>query len=186
GKKQFIAGAEESYGYLIGEHARDKDAIVSAAIIAEMAAFYKDQGSSLYETLLDIYLEYGYFKEKLVSVYKKGKKGAEEIQSMMKNYRQSPPAKLGGSKVVTIKDFKTQEEKNIESGETSTIALPASNVLQFITDDGSRVTVRPSGTEPKIKFYCSVNTEIQNRNDFDEATEELESRMDDLIKDLNA
>ncbi|HEX6981705.1 MAG TPA: phospho-sugar mutase [Balneolaceae bacterium] len=186
GKKQFIAGGEESYGYLIGEHVRDKDAIVSSAIIAEMAAFYKDQDSSLYEQLLDIYLEYGYFRERLVSVYKKGKKGAEEIQNMMKNYRQSPPSKLSSSKVVIIKDFKAQEEKNVESGKVIPIDLPKSNVLQFITEDGSRVTVRPSGTEPKIKFYCSVSTEIKNRDGFDEATEELENRMNGLINDLTS
>lgn len=184
-EKQFIAGGEESYGYLIGEHVRDKDAIVSSAIIAEMAAYYKDRGSSLYDQLLNIYLEYGYFREKLVSIYKKGKKGAEEIQQMMKNYRQSPPAALGKSKVTTIKDFQTREEKNLISVKVSVIDLPKSNVLQFITEDGSRVTVRPSGTEPKIKYYCSVNAELQSKDDFDKVTQELENRMNALIDDLN-
>ncbi|HKL18012.1 MAG TPA: phospho-sugar mutase, partial [Halalkalibaculum sp.] len=158
GKKQFIAGGEESYGYLIGEHVRDKDAIVSAAIIAEMTAYYKDRGSSLYEALLDIYKQHGLFREKLVSIYKKGRKGAEEIQQMLKNYRSNPPSSLGGSKVITVKDYKTGEEKNQLTGDITEIDLPSSNVLQFVTEDGSMVTVRPSGTEPKIKFYCSVNT----------------------------
>jgi len=184
GKKQFIAGGEESYGYLIGDHVRDKDAIVSLAIIAEMTAYYKDQGSSLFEALLDMYIEYGYFREKLISVYKRGKKGAEEIQQMMKNYRQSPPKELGGSEIVTVKDYKTQQAKDLEAGKTSDIDLPVSNVLQFITKDGSIVSVRPSGTEPKIKFYCSVNTNLENREAFGEVTDRLETKMDAIIKDL--
>lgn len=184
GKKQFIAGGEESYGYLIGDHVRDKDAIVSTVIIAEMAAYYKDQGSSLYEALQNIYLEHGYFRERLVSVYKRGREGAEEIKQMLKNYRENPPKELAGSKVVTIKDYKTQEAKNIESGEVTTIDLPVSNVLQFITEEGSIVSVRPSGTEPKIKFYCSVNTGLGNRSNFDDKTKELEERMDNIIADL--
>lgn len=184
GKKQFIAGGEESYGYLIGDHVRDKDAIVSTVIIAEMAAYYKDQGSSLYEALQNIYLEHGYFRERLVSVYKRGREGAEEIKQMLKNYRENPPKELAGSKVVTIKDYKTQEAKDIESGEVTTIDLPVSNVLQFITEEGSIVSVRPSGTEPKIKFYCSVNTGLGNRSNFDDKTKELEERMDNIIADL--
>lgn len=184
GEKQFIVGGEESYGYLIGDHVRDKDAIVSTVIIAEMAAYYKDQGSSLYEALQNIYLEHGYFRERLVSVYKRGREGAEEIKQMLKNYRENPPKELAGSKVVTIKDYKTQEAKDIESGEITPIDLPVSNVLQFITEEGSIVSVRPSGTEPKIKFYCSVNTELGNRSNFDDKTKELEERMDNIIADL--
>ncbi|MGD8425976.1 MAG: phospho-sugar mutase [Balneolaceae bacterium] len=186
GEKKFIAGGEESYGYLIGDHVRDKDAIVSLAIIAEMTAYYKDQGSSLFEALLDMYIKHGYFREKLVSVYKRGRKGAEEIQNMMKNYRQSPPDKLGGSKVATIKDYKTQKAQDLSSGKTSDIDLPVSNVLQFITEDGSIVSVRPSGTEPKIKFYCSVNTRLESRREFDRETRLLEEKMDMIIKDLTA
>ncbi len=186
GKKQFIAGGEESYGYLIGEHVRDKDAIVSAAIIAEMTAYYKDRGSSLYETLIEIYREHGLFREKLVSIYKKGKKGAEEIQQMLKNYRSNPPSTLGGSKVVTLKDYKTGKEKNQQTGETTDIDLPSSNVLQFITEDGSMVTVRPSGTEPKIKFYCSVNTDLKSSNDFENKSRELDKKIDRLMDDLMA
>jgi phosphoglucomutase len=184
GQKQFIAGGEESYGYLIGDHVRDKDAIISTVIIAEMAAYYKDRGSSLYEALQNIYLQHGYFRERLVSVYKRGRKGAEQIQQMMKEYRENPPKTLAGSNVITIKDYKTQEAKNIETGNITEIDLPVSNVLQFITEDGSIVSVRPSGTEPKIKFYCSVNTELENRSNFDKRTKKLEQRMDEIIEDL--
>lgn len=184
GQKQFIAGGEESYGYLIGDHVRDKDAIVSTVIIAEMAAYYKDKGSSLYEALQNIYLQHGYFREKLVSVYKRGREGAAEIKKMMKNYRENPPEKLAGSKVITIKDYKTQQAKNVATGDISDIKLPVSNVLQFITEDGSIISVRPSGTEPKIKFYCSVNTELGNRANFDAKTQQLESKMDTIIQEL--
>jgi len=184
GKKKFIVGGEESYGYLIGEHVRDKDAIVSLAIIAEMTAYYKDQGSSLFEALLDMYVQHGYFREKLISVYKRGRKGAEEIQNMMKGYRQSPPSELGGSRIVTIKDYQTQQTKNLETGKASDIDLPVSNVLQFVTEDGSIISVRPSGTEPKIKFYCSVNTDLDNQNSFGEVTEQLDQKMDIIIEEL--
>lgn len=184
GKRQFIAGGEESYGYLIGEHVRDKDAIVSSVIIAEMTAYYKDKGSSLFEALLDIYQEHGYFLEKLVSVYKKGRKGAEEIQQMLKNYRENPPALLDGSKVITIKDYKTGKEINTETGAVSDIDLPTSNVLQFITEDGSMVTVRPSGTEPKIKFYCSVNSHLDKKDEFEEAKTRLETKIDRIMNDM--
>lgn len=184
GKKQFIAGGEESYGYLIGEHVRDKDAIVSAAIIAEMTAYYKDRGSSLYEALLDIYKQHGLFREKLVSIYKKGRKGAEEIQQMLKNYRSNPPSSLGGSKVITVKDYKTGEEKNQLTGDITEIDLPSSNVLQFVTEDGSMVTVRPSGTEPKIKFYCSVNTHLEAKSEFENLSQKLDKKIDRLMEDL--
>ena len=183
-QKQFIAGGEESYGYLIGDHVRDKDAIVSTVIIAEMAAYYKDKGSSLYEALQNIYLQHGYFRERLVSVYKRGREGAAEIKQMMKNYRENPPKELAGSKVITIKDYKTQQTKNVATGDISDIKLPVSNVLQFITEDGSIISVRPSGTEPKIKFYCSVNTELGNRANFDQQTKQLESKMDTIIEEL--
>ena len=184
GRKQFIAGGEESYGYLIGEHVRDKDAIVSAVIIAEMAAYYKDQGSSLYEALLDMYVEHGFFKERLVSVTKKGKAGAEEIQQMMKEFRSTPPATLGGSKVVLVKDYQSSEEKNLESGVVTPIDLPQSNVLQFVTENGGIVSARPSGTEPKIKFYCSVNADLDSRDSYPTVSAELDFVIDSIMKDL--
>lgn len=184
GKKQFIAGGEESYGYLIGDHVRDKDAIISSAIIAEMAAYYKDKGSSLFDVLLDIYLKHGYYREKLVSVYNRGREGAKKINLMMKNYRENPPEALAGSEVVAIKDYQSQLAKNLKTGETEPIDLPVSNVLQFFTQDGSIVSIRPSGTEPKIKFYCSVNTVLPNRTAFDGKTKVLEEKMDTIIQEL--
>ncbi|MFV1884176.1 MAG: phospho-sugar mutase [Balneola sp.] len=184
GKKEFIAGGEESYGYLIGEHVRDKDAVVSAVIIAEMAAYYKDKGSSLFEALLEMYVEHGFFKERLVSVTKKGKAGAEEIQQMMKDFRSNTPGTLGGSKVVMLKDYQSQEEKNLETGEVTPIDLPKSNVLQFITEDGGIISARPSGTEPKIKFYCSVNTTLESTDKYYETDASLDFVIDSILKDL--
>ena len=184
GKKQFIAGGEESYGYLVGDHVRDKDAIVSAVIIAEMAAYYKDQGSSLYQALLETYVNYGLFREKLISVTKKGKAGAEEIQQMMKDFRATPPATLGGSKVVTVKDYQSQEETNLVTGEKTAIDLPTSNVLQFITENGDIVSARPSGTEPKIKFYCSVNDHIATTDEYEFVASKLDKYIDAIMKDL--
>ncbi|MEX0723765.1 MAG: phospho-sugar mutase [Gracilimonas sp.] len=186
GKKQFIAGGEESYGYLVGEHVRDKDAVISCAMIAEMAAFYKDEGSSLYEALLDMYVEYGLFREDLISVTKKGKSGAEEIQKMMMNFRANPPKKLGGSQVVTVKDYQTSKEKNIATGEITDMDLPKSNVLQFITEDGAIVSVRPSGTEPKIKFYCSVNTNLMSAEDYTQVAATLDKRIEVMIEALKS
>ena len=184
GEKTFIAGGEESYGYLIGEHVRDKDAVVSAVIIAEMAAYYKDQGSSLFEALVDMYVQHGFFKEKLVSVTKKGKAGAEEIQQMMADYRSDTPKTLGGSPVTVLMDYKTQEEKNLATGEITKIDLPAANVLQFVTEDGSIISARPSGTEPKIKFYCSVNTSLAGREQYPEKAIELDAKISAILSDL--
>jgi len=184
GQKTFIAGGEESYGYLIGEHVRDKDAVVSAVIIAEMAAYYKDQGSSLFEALLDMYVEHGHFREKLISVTKKGKAGAEEIQQMMAEFRSNPPSTLGGSEVVILKDYKSQEIRHLSTGEIEPTNLPTSNVLQFITEDGSIVSARPSGTEPKIKFYCSVNSTLDSREQYTSKALELDSKIDQILTDL--
>ncbi|MEO9885372.1 MAG: phospho-sugar mutase [Balneola sp.] len=184
GKKEFIAGGEESYGYLIGEHVRDKDAIVSAVIIAEMAAYYKDNGSSLYQALLEMYVDHGVFQEKLISITKKGKSGAEEIQQMMKDFRADPPKELGGSKVKSVKDYLTQKEKNTATGELTDIELPTSNVLQFITEDGAIISARPSGTEPKIKFYCSVNDTIATTHEYDFVARKLNEKIDQIMKEL--
>ena len=184
GKKTFIAGGEESYGYLIGEHVRDKDAVVSAVIIAEMAAYYKDQGSSLYEALIDMYVEHGLFREKLISVTKKGKAGAEEIQEMMAGFRSAPPSTLGGSPVTILKDYQSQENKHLDSGKTEPTNLPVSNVLQFVTEDGSIISARPSGTEPKIKFYCSVNTDLDTKEQYDNKSLELDQKIEQILKDL--
>ncbi len=183
-KEKFLVGGEESYGYMVGDLCRDKDAVVSCAFIAEMTAFYKNQGKSLFEALLDMYAEYGFYREKLVSITKKGKEGAEEIAAMMTQMRQNPPATLGGSKVVVIKDYQTSESKNIATGAVESIDMPKSNVLQFITEDGSTVSARPSGTEPKIKFYCSVNTKLTDKSKYDELAHELDVKVDALMGDL--
>ncbi|MGV3706450.1 MAG: phospho-sugar mutase [Arcticibacter sp.] len=183
-EKVFIGGGEESYGYLIGDLVRDKDAVVSAAFIAEMTAYYKDQGSSLYDTLLNMYLQYGLYKEKLVSVTKKGKSGAEEIKAMMERFRNNPPATLGGSKVTTLKDYELRVSTDIDSGVKSAIELPESDVLQFFTEDGSIISARPSGTEPKIKFYCSVKTKLADKAAYDAASKELDTKVDAIMADL--
>ena len=184
GKETFIGGGEESYGYLIGELVRDKDAIVSCAFIAEMTAFYKDKGSSLYDALLDMYVEYGLYKEELVSITKKGKSGAEEIKAMMEKFRNNPPQTLGGSKVATLKDYELGFETDLSSGEKKQLELPVSDVLQFITEDGSIVSARPSGTEPKIKFYCSVNTPLKDKAAFKETDQQLDKKIKSVMKDL--
>ena len=184
GKQTFIGGGEESYGYLIGELVRDKDAIVSSAFIAEMTAFYKDKGSSLFEALIDTYVEYGFYKEKLISITKKGKTGAEEIKEMMEKFRTNPPKTLGGSKVITLKDYEKDVETDLTAGTTSKLELPVSDVLQFITADGSIISARPSGTEPKIKFYCSVNGKLASAAAYTETDKQLDVKIDGIIKDL--
>jgi phosphoglucomutase len=184
GKQTFIGGGEESYGYLVGELVRDKDAVVSAAFIAEMTAFYKDKGSSLFEAMIDMYVQYGFYKEKLISITKKGKTGAEEIKAMMETFRTNPPATLGGSKVTTVKDYERSIETDIASKKTKAIELPTSDVLQFVTEDGSIISARPSGTEPKIKFYCSVNGKLANKAAFYETDAALDAKVDAIVKDL--
>ncbi|KAA8484135.1 phosphoglucomutase [Arcticibacter tournemirensis] len=184
GKKTFIGGGEESYGYLIGELVRDKDAVVSAAFIAEMTAFYKDKGSSLFDALLEMYQQYGFYKEKLVSVTKKGKSGAEEIKAMMERFRNNPPATLGGSKVTALKDYELRVETNIASGAKKELELPKSDVLQFITEDGSIISARPSGTEPKIKFYCSVKTTLSDKSAYQATSAQLDEKVNSIMNDL--
>ncbi len=184
GKATFIGGGEESYGYLIGELVRDKDAVVSSAFIAEMTAYYKDKGSSLFEALIETYLEYGFYKEKLVSVTKKGKTGAEEIKAMMAQYRSTPPATLGGSKVVALKDYEYSVETDLNTNSTKPIDLPQSDVLQFVLADGSIISARPSGTEPKIKFYCSVKGTLASKAAYKETEQQLDQKIDAIMKDL--
>lgn len=184
GQKTFIGGGEESYGYLIGDLVRDKDAVISAAFIAEMTAYYKDKGSSLFESMIEMYKEYGFYKEKLVSITKKGKTGAEEIIAMMERFRNNPPATLGGAKVVTLKDYEKRKETDLVSGRVSDLELPKSDVLQFITEDGSIISARPSGTEPKIKFYCSVKTSLADNGQFKQTEILLEEKIDAIMRDL--
>jgi len=184
GKKTFIVGGEESYGYLVGELVRDKDAVISCAFIAEMAAYYKDEGSSLYQAMLKMYQTYGFYKEKLVSITKKGKTGAEEIKSMMERFRSNTPESLGGSKVVCLKDYELGKETDLISGSSKKLDLPKSDVLQFITADGCIVSARPSGTEPKIKFYCSVKTALPDMSEFGKKDKQLDEKINRIIDDL--
>ena len=184
GEKTFIGGGEESYGYLVGDFVRDKDAVISCAMIAETAAWAADKGIGLYDLLLDIYVEFGLYKEKLISVVRKGKSGAEEIQNMMKGFRANPPVSLNSSKVVVINDYLTGISKNTETGVEDKIDLPSSNVLQFIAADGGKVSVRPSGTEPKIKFYFGVVAPLAHKSDFEKVDAQLEDSISNYISDL--
>ncbi len=184
GNSTFIGGGEESYGYLVGDFVRDKDAVISCAMIAEIAAWAADKGMSLYDLLLDIYIEFGLHKEKLISVVRKGKSGAEEIQTMMKEFRTNPPLSLNKSKVVLIKDYLSGISRNIETGLEESIGLPSSNVLQFFTADGGKVSVRPSGTEPKIKFYFGVVAPLANKSDYSRVNSELDKTIANYVTEL--
>ncbi|MEX0594019.1 MAG: phospho-sugar mutase [Balneolaceae bacterium] len=184
GSRRFLVGGEESYGYLIGEHVRDKDAVVSCLLIAEMAAWYHSQGSSLYGRLQEIHREFGLYRERLVSIKKAGKEGGEEIAALMRSLRETPPLELGGSRIVAIRDYQSRVEKQVVSGNERSIDLPKSNVLQFETDRGDVVSVRPSGTEPKIKFYVSVHSK-PDEGDSDDLRDRLERRIDSILDDLN-
>jgi phosphoglucomutase len=184
GKKTFIGGGEESYGFLVGESVRDKDAISACALVAETAAWAKNMNKSLFELLLEIYKEFGFYFESLASVVKKGKEGADEIQKMMSSFRDNPPKTINGSKIIKIADYQKQEITEPETGKKSTIDLPKSNVLQFFTADGSKISVRPSGTEPKIKFYFGVKEKLASEKDFNMVKSILESRIESIKKDL--
>lgn len=184
GKMQFIAGGEESYGYLIGDFVRDKDAVASCAFIAEMAAAAKDEGNSLFEKLITLYVKHGFFKEKLISITKKGKSGAEEIQNMMKQFRENPPTTIAGSKVESVKDYQSGISTNLLSNTSTEMDYPVSNVLQFITEDGTKISARPSGTEPKIKFYFSVKENLAKKEDYKSVNKQLDQKIDSIIKEL--
>jgi phosphoglucomutase len=184
GKEQFIGGGEESYGYLIGDFVRDKDAIASCAFIAEMAAWAKDQGKGLYELLLDMYVEFGFYKEKLISITKKGKSGAEEIKAMMQQMRENPPAMIAGAALEKISDYEFGIERNFVTNTESFLSLPKSDVLQFKTLDGSIISARPSGTEPKIKFYFSVNAALDTKENFEKISVLLDKKIESAIVDL--
>jgi len=183
GQEVFIGGGEESYGYMIGEEVRDKDAVASSVIIAEMAAWAKEQGLTVFELLLEIYKTYGYYYEELKSITKKGLQGAEEIKQMMQNFRSSPPKDLAGSPLSAIIDYQKGVKINSD-GKKEAVDFPKSNVLQYLTNDGTKVSVRPSGTEPKIKFYFSVKGKIENEN-YLETEKKLKNKVHNLLNDLN-
>ncbi len=184
-EETFIGGGEESYGYLIGDNVRDKDAVISCCMIAEAAAWAAEKGKTLYELLPEIYSEFSFYLEKLISVVREGRKGAEEIKSWMENYRSNPPKVIDGQKVVELRDYASAVSKNLQSGEETTIDLPKSNVIQLLTEDGSKITMRPSGTEPKIKYYFSVKTNLDDQNDFDKVKQKLDQKIENIIKSLN-
>jgi phosphoglucomutase len=184
GTKKYIGGGEESYGFLPGDYVRDKDAVASCALIAEATAWAKSRGMSLYELLLDIYVKYGFFKEKLINIVRKGKEGAGEIKVMMTGYRNNPPEKINNSKVVMVNDYETQISHDILKGTKTKLNLVKSDVLQFYLADGSKISVRPSGTEPKIKFYFSVNTKLDSIDKFEETEKILDKRINDIITDM--
>ncbi|GAB5522182.1 MAG: phospho-sugar mutase [Roseivirga sp.] len=184
GKKEFIGGGEESYGYMISDFVRDKDAIASCAMLAEMTAWAKDQGLSVFDLLAEVYEQYGFYLEALVSMTKKGMQGAEEIRQMMIDMREQAPATIAGSKVVKSIDYLTSVEKDLVTGAEKPVNLDKSNVLQFFLEDGTKISARPSGTEPKIKFYISVNTPLASKAAFNETKAELEQKIEAIKTDL--
>jgi phosphoglucomutase len=184
GKENYIVGGEESFGLMIGDEIRDKDAVSAVALICEMAAYEKNKGRSLFEKLIDMYVEYGFYKEHLVSITKKGMNGVAEIAAMMDGYRNNPPLTLNGTAVQTLLDYELQKGKNLQTGEEWTIDLPKSNVLQFELADGTKISARPSGTEPKIKFYFSVNAPLESAEKFHETEKLLDDKIAGIIKEM--
>lgn len=181
----FIGGGEESFGFMVGDFVRDKDAVTSTLLACEIAAQAKAEGKTLYEKLIDLYLEHGFYKERLVSLTKKGIEGAQEIKQIMIDSRENPFKTVNRSKVVRIEDYQLSVAKDMLTGNEEAIDIPKSNVLIYYTEDGSKIALRPSGTEPKIKFYISVNTELDNVSDFLKTEQLLERKIDDILKDMN-
>ncbi len=185
GQENYIIGGEESYGLMIGSEIRDKDAVAAVSILCEMAAYEKSKGKTLYQKLLELYVQYGCYKEHLISITKKGMNGQQEIAAMMEEYRSSPPSQLGGSKVIQLMDYEKQMKTHLQTNKTEAITLPKSNVLQFLLEDGSKISARPSGTEPKIKFYFSVNTTLNSTEEYPKVEKALDERIAAIIKELN-
>lgn len=182
--EHYVIGGEESYGLMIGNGLRDKDAVSAVALMCEMAAYEKAKGKSLFEKLIDLYIEYGFYKEHLISITKKGMDGQQQIAQMMDAFRNNPPSSLAGVEVEQLLDYECRKGKNLITGEEWDITLPKSNVLQFRLTDGSKVSARPSGTEPKIKFYFSVNTSLSDRGSFDTVDAQLDEKIKAVIKEL--
>ena len=181
----FIGGGEESFGFMVGDFVRDKDAVTSTLLACEIGANAKANGSSFYKDLIDCYVDYGFFKEKLISLTKKGMSGAEEIKQMMIDFKDNPVESIDGSKVVVVEDYNTATSKNVLTGKVTPIDIPKSNVLIYITEDGTKMAARPSGTEPKIKFYFSINTELKNAADYKKVDAELDAKIERILKELN-
>ncbi|WP_199269579.1 phospho-sugar mutase [Formosa sp. L2A11] len=183
-KQTYIGGGEESFGYLVGDFVRDKDAVTSTLLACEIAAQAKANGSSMYQDLLNLYVEHDLYKERLISITKKGIEGAQEIKQMMVDARENPVSEINGSKVVSVEDYQTSKIKYLATGKEETIDIPKSNVIIYYTEDGSKVALRPSGTEPKIKFYISANTPLDNTANFKATEAKLEAKIDAIIKDM--
>jgi phosphoglucomutase len=177
GTKRFIAAGEESYGYMVGDFVRDKDAVSACAFFAAMAANATDEKKSMYDWLIDMYVEFGFYKEGLLNLVRKGQQGEQEIKAMMEKFRTNPPAEINGSRVLRLLDYKMLKEKDLKSGKEIALNFPKSDVLQFYLDDGSKVSVRPSGTEPKIKFYISVHTKLSSAKEFESVDKQLEGKI---------
>ncbi len=182
--ENYVIGGEESYGLMIGSQLRDKDAVSAVAILCEMAAYEKSKGRSLFQKLLELYVQYGFYKEHLISITKKGRDGQQQIADMMERFRNNPPKNLAGSDVIELLDYDKGVKTNLQTKAQSPIDLPKSNVLQFITADGSKISARPSGTEPKIKFYFSVNTPLKNVEDFEKTDAQLKEKIERIIKEM--
>ncbi len=182
--EHYVVGGEESYGLMIGSEIRDKDAVSAVAILCEMAAYEKSKGRSLYQKMLDLYVQFGYYQEDLISITKKGRNGQQEIADMMEGFRANPPRELAGSKVIQLMDYDKQISTDLATSNTQPITLPKSNVLQFITEDGSKISARPSGTEPKIKFYFSVKTELPSVEQFDEVQQKAKDKIKQIIGEM--
>ena len=177
-------GGEESYGLMIGSKIRDKDAVSAVALLCEMAAYEKNKGKSLYDKLIEIYVQYGLYKESLISITKKGMDGQKQIADMMEGYRANPPKNINGVAVAQLLDYELRKGTNLQTGETWNIELPKSNVLQFILADGSKISARPSGTEPKIKFYFSMNTQLSSAAEFEKVYADLDKKVAGIIADM--
>jgi len=184
GKMEYILGGEESYGYMIGDFVRDKDAVSACAMIAECASWIADKGKSLFDLLIEIYLMFGVYKEQLISVVRKGKQGADEIEQMMVEYRTNPPLSINNSNVIRIKDYLSLKDKDLLTGTETNIDLPSSNVLQFILKDGSIISIRPSGTEPKIKFYFGVSCPLEDASDYYQIDHNLNEKISKIITSM--
>ena len=184
-ESQFLGGGEESYGYMVGDFVRDKDAVTSTLLACEIASQAKADGSSFYKQLIDCYVAYGFYKEHLVSITKKGISGAEEIKQMLKDFKENPVAEVAGSKVLWIEDYNTSTAKNVITGEERNIDIPKSNVLIYETEDGTRIAARPSGTEPKVKFYISTNAVLDSAQEYSEVAAILDAKIQRILKELN-
>jgi phosphoglucomutase len=184
GSENYVIGGEESFGLMIGDRLRDKDAVSAVAFLCEMAAYEKNKAVALYDKLIDLYMEYGFYYEELISLTKKGMRGQEEIAEMMQAFRDNPPAQINQSPVVELLDYDLQQGKNLTTGDTWKINLPKSNVLQFMLEDGSKISARPSGTEPKIKFYFSVKDKLESREKFDGMLAAHKKKIRDIIADM--